>query len=171
MSGYFSINNTFIRNRITNPLTPEILKAFKEVRNHAVKCFQTRVSEKNIALVLLQLVQALRYEEFEPSGGRVQTGLKEFIIDRCMKNKISFNNVFWYIKLESENDSNDEDVRKYFLDLLEELVEVGEEESPEVAADVKSAVELRRRLIDLSTFLKAHRSKVDEKTIVLRDQV
>jgi hypothetical protein len=39
LSGYFSLNNTFIRMRVTNPLTPEIIKAFKEVRNHAVKCF------------------------------------------------------------------------------------------------------------------------------------
>ena len=105
--------------RVTNPLTPEVVKAFKEVRNHAVKCFQTRVSEKNINLVLLQLVQAFRYEEFEITPNRgIQTGLKEFIIDRCIKDKKSFNQIYWFIKLESENDSNDENVRNYFLDLL-----------------------------------------------------
>jgi len=57
--------------RVTDPMTPEILKKFKEIRNHAVKCFKTRVSEKNLELVLLQLVQALRYEEFEITPNRI----------------------------------------------------------------------------------------------------
>jgi hypothetical protein len=86
-----------------------------------------------------------------------------------MKNKISYNNVYWYIKLESENDSNDEDVRKYFLDLLEELTETGEEQAAGTTADIYSAVELRTRLIALSNYLKGHKSKVDEKTNVMRD--
>jgi phosphatidylinositol 3-kinase len=46
-----------------------------------------------------------------------------------------------------------------------------EENAPETAADCQSAVFLRTRLIELSNYLKAHKSKVDEKTRVLREEV
>jgi hypothetical protein len=46
-----------------------------------------------------------------------------------------------------------------------------EEKAPEIAADCQSAVFLRTRLIELSNYLKAHKSKVDEKTRVLREEV
>jgi len=157
--------------RVTQVLTIEVVKAFKEVRNHAVQCFQNRVSEKNLNLVLLQLVQACRYEEYVPSRGGIQTGLREFIIDRCVKSKICYNQCFWFIKLESENELNDAECQKYFADFLTELMDTVEEKAPEIAADCQSAVSLRTRLIKLSNYLKAHKSKVDEKTRVLREEV
>jgi hypothetical protein len=46
-------------------------------------------------------------------------------------------------------------------------MERGEEESPENANDIKSAVELRSKLLALSNFLKAHPSKVDAKNGVM----
>lgn len=51
-----------------------------------------------------QIVQALRYEEFEITINRVQSGLKEFIIEKAVKSKIIFNNVYWFLRLEVDND-------------------------------------------------------------------
>ncbi len=127
--------------RVADPLTPEIISAFKEIRNHAVKCFKTRVPKETLDLVLCQLVQALRYEEFEITNYKgVQSGLKEFLIESAMKDKTIFNNLYWSFKLESENDSNQEEVQKFFTESLEELMERGEEESPDHADDILSAV-------------------------------
>ena len=50
-------------------------------------------------------------------------------------------------------------------------MEAVEENAPETAADCQSAVFLRARLIELSKYLLAHNSKVDEKTRVLREEV
>lgn len=97
--------------RVADPLTPEIIAAFKEIRNHAVKCIKTRVPSETIELVLCQLVQALRYEEFEVTNYKgVHSGLKEFLIESAMRDKTIFNNLYWSFKLESENDSNQEEV-------------------------------------------------------------
>ena len=118
--------------------------------------------------MLCQLVQALRYEEFEVTNYKgVQSGLKEFLIESAMKDKTIFNNLYWSFKLESENDSNQEEVQKFFTESLEELMERGEEESPDHADDILSAVQLRAKLLALSNFLKAHKSKVDEKNGVM----
>jgi hypothetical protein len=70
-----------------------------------------------------------------PSRGGIKTGLREFIIDRCIKSKICYNQCFWYINLESENESNDASCQKYFADFLIELMEAVEENAPETAAD------------------------------------
>ena len=68
--------------RVTYPLTPQVAKAFKEVRNYAVKCFLNRVFEIILNLVLLQLVQACRYEEFEITPNRgIQTGLNVLLME------------------------------------------------------------------------------------------
>jgi hypothetical protein len=42
-------------------------------------------------------------------------------------------------------------------------METGEEKAPEITADIESAVELRARLLKMSNFLKAHKSKIDQK--------
>ncbi len=89
-------------------MTHEILLKFKEIRNHGVNCFKNSVSMKNIELVLPQLVQALRYEEFEQTHSRVQTGLKEFLIEKAIESKVIFNNLYWHLKLEKESQENDE---------------------------------------------------------------
>lgn len=62
-------------------------------------------------------------------------------------------------------------VRNYFKTVLDELMEAGEEECSEVVADLNSAIALRDRLLALSNFLKAHKSKVDEKNNVLRAEI
>ena len=61
MSGFFSLNNFHTEMRILNPINNEILKKFTAVRNHAVKCLK-KLDEKTLELIMLQLVQALRYE-------------------------------------------------------------------------------------------------------------
>lgn len=97
------MNNVYIHLRITEPLTVDVVKRFKEVRSHGVKCLRT-VPEQLLELVMPQIVQALRYEEFEITINRVQSGLKEFIIEKAVKSKLIFNNVYWFLRLEVDND-------------------------------------------------------------------
>lgn len=88
-----------------------------------------------------------------------------------MNDKTLFNAMHWYLKLESENDSNEDAVRNYFLEIAEELMEMGQVESPEDTEDILSSIQLRTRLLALSNFLKAHKSKVDEKNGVLQREL
>jgi len=45
-----------------------------------------------------------------------------------MKEKSIFNSLYWHLQLECENLDNDEIVRNYFKDVLDDLMETGEKE-------------------------------------------
>ena len=66
------------------------------VRNHAVEFFRT-VSDDELHMFLLQLVQALRYEEQESSE------LSQFLLERASKNKYIASSLFWYLCSELED--------------------------------------------------------------------
>lgn len=42
-----------------------------------------------------------------------------------MKDKENFNSIYWSLKLEAENDENDNIVRNYFKIVLNKLMEIG----------------------------------------------
>ena len=74
------------------------------------------------------------------SKGGIQTGLREFIIYMCINSKICYNQCFWAIKIECENESNDAECQKYFGDFLIDLMDAVKKFAPETAADCQSAV-------------------------------
>ena len=55
LSGFFCLNDMNSRIRLVDTMNDEVLRRFKEIRNHAVKVLE-KVPEARVQLVLLQLV-------------------------------------------------------------------------------------------------------------------
>jgi hypothetical protein len=62
LSGFFSVNNSYKNLREIQNLTDDIKKCFKEIRKLAVKALEKEPIEM-IKLIILQLIQGLRYED------------------------------------------------------------------------------------------------------------
>lgn len=63
VSGLFSLNDNFAAIRIVKELTPDIRVSFQSIRQHALNYLKSNVTNDNLELIMLQLVQALRYED------------------------------------------------------------------------------------------------------------
>lgn len=74
---------------------------------------------------MLQLVQALRYEELTQteSFAKVQTGLKDFLIDKAVGAPAICHSLHWHVLLESENEDNDPEVRNFYKETYEDLMD------------------------------------------------
>ena len=72
-------------------------------------------------------MQALRYEEIRPTAARVQSGLKEFLLDKAMKVESIAHSMHWHIQLERLNQDNSEEMRTYFQEIYDELMDDLEE--------------------------------------------
>ena len=99
--------------RVVNPVTPEIIKRFKVIRNKAVKCLET-VPIERLDPISLQLVQALRYEETAETDSRVQSGLKEFLFDKAVEVESLAHSIHWHLELERTNSSNHSKTQEYY---------------------------------------------------------
>eukprot|EP01035_Chromulina_nebulosa_P019703 gene19703-25627_t len=75
------------------------------VREYAVEILQ-RASDDDLLSYLLQLVQALRYEPVSPlsTSTRVLSPLAKFLVTRGCKSPIVANYLYWYLKVEIEDD-------------------------------------------------------------------
>lgn len=79
-----------------------------------------------------------------------------------MQVKTLFNNIHWHLHCEQNNNDNPEKVRNYFKKIYTEFMETGERVAPEFINDVKSALELRNKVITLSGYIKGLKDlKVD----------
>ena len=105
LTGFFSLNDEYQHLRVVNPVTPEIIKRFKVIRNVAVKCLETVPLEK-LDPISLQLVQALRYEETAETDSRVQTGLQEFLFHKATEHEQLAHSIHWHLELERTNSAN-----------------------------------------------------------------
>jgi len=66
----------------------------------------------------------LRYEELtENNNAKVQTGLKDFLIDKAVTSPAICHSLHWHVLLESENEDNDTEVRNFFKETYEDLME------------------------------------------------
>ena len=73
----------------------------------------------------------MRYEETEQTSSKgVQSGLREFLIEKAMHNKVIFNSLYWSLQLESENDLNDVTILKLYKEFCEYLLTRADDESP-----------------------------------------
>jgi len=69
-----------------------------EVRNYAVSMLRARATEEDILRVLLQLVQALRYEK-----KLAKSPLAKLLISRAQKSFAIANYLFWYLQVEGQD--------------------------------------------------------------------
>lgn len=104
LSGFFSLNETFYKQRVGSDLNPkhsdQVLECLLKIRKVAVKCLK-KTEYKRVESVMMQLIQALRYEQYTYSD---KTGLVEFIINTAIKQGTqAFNTVHWALMLEYQN--------------------------------------------------------------------
>ena len=76
-------------------------KHFCDIRKKAIQCLEKQ-STDTIRLIMLQLMQAYRYENFEDSY------LKKFFFKRVFENIEIVNTFHWLLHLDKENDGNGE---------------------------------------------------------------
>ena len=97
LSRKFSVNKLYPNNDdgiINN------LNGMKELRKIAIKKLGEHSNEE-LNFILLQLVQAIRYEDI--SIKNYYTDLVKFLIERCCKDMILASSFFWFISCEADN--------------------------------------------------------------------
>jgi Phosphoinositide 3-kinase family, accessory domain (PIK domain) len=100
LSFMFCANNIYLAK---GPAFGRQFARFNEIRAIAVKCLDKQ-SVEQINSIMLQLVQAYRYECFEASP------LRKFLINRSVRNETLANTLHWHVKLEKKNDDNGEEM-------------------------------------------------------------
>jgi len=53
----------------------------------------------------------------------VQTGLKDFLIDKAVGAPAICHSLHWHVLLESENEDNDPEVRNFYKETYEDLMD------------------------------------------------
>jgi phosphatidylinositol 3-kinase len=114
-----------------------------DVRRRAIECLN-KEDLKTIKMILLQLTQAYRYEDFEKGL------LKEFFLSKVTKNRKISHKFFWIIKLEKDNQGNLPEIQDQYKALYDEFMSIMEEELPELKALLLQQVEFRNNLHTLS---------------------
>lgn len=71
---------------------------FGNIRKVAIR-FLEGFDEKNIQLILLQLVSALKYESFDVNSSE----LKDFLFKTCANSKYFSNQLYWLLSVEIDN--------------------------------------------------------------------
>ena len=66
----------------------------------------------------------------DETPAKVQTGLREFLIDKAVEVPSICHSIHWHVLLESENEDNDPEVRAYYKDIYEDLMETVKHENP-----------------------------------------
>ena len=97
LSRKFSVNNFY-------PNTNGVLNHFdgmKAVRQYAVEKLGEHTDDE-LNFILLQLVQAIRYEDISTTKGEFKSPLINFLIERCCKNKILSTSFYWFIDCETK---------------------------------------------------------------------
>ena len=110
----------------------------------------------------------MRYEEFTETPAKVQTGLREFLINKAVSVATICHSLHWHLFLEKDNEDNDQEVRNFYADIYEDLKDTLKYENPELLESIESAIDFRNRLLKLSNFIKGSPiKKVDKRKILL----
>ena len=130
----------------------------KHVRNHAVEFLKT-LSDEEVNSVVLQLVQALRYEAEDTSA------LSDFLLERAQSNDVISSSVFWHLCSELEDETFGARAQVLQTALLTELGAGDAGMSPGMSLPLQ--LNLLARLRHLHDSIKAYRT-ADAKTTQLR---
>ncbi len=132
-----------------------------QVRAHAVGFLRT-LTDDEINSIVLQLVQALRFEAEDASE------LSKFLLERARGNKVISSSMFWHLCSELEDETFGSRAQVLQTELLSELDEVSDRETAMVeSASIPLQLNLLARLRHLQDSVKAYRT-ADAKTDQLR---
>ena len=129
--------------------------SLNEIRKFAVGKLKDEKDE-NIQFILLQLVQALRYENYENSP------LKNLLIEKCSQNIKLATSFYWFIECESNDKIEKNEIEKTGLtkeiilnykNILEEFKEKIKKNIT-IHETIKSQIELNNLLLDINEEIK-----------------
>jgi phosphatidylinositol 3-kinase len=133
----------------------------EQVRKHAVAFLRT-VSDDEINSIVLQLVQALRFETEDVSD------LSKLLLERARGNKVISSSVFWHLCSELEDETFGSRAQVLQTELLSELDVVSNHDELMVeSSSIPLQLNLLARLRHLQDSVKAYRT-ADAKTERLR---
>ena len=168
LSRKFSVNKLYPNNDegiITN------LNGMKELRKIAIKKLGEHSNEE-LNFILLQLVQAIRYEDITIKD--YNTDLVKFLIERCCKDTILASSFFWFISCEADasdqnikNKKNEKNEIIEIFDLIKKKFIEELSKFPEIKKIIDNEIEFKEELVKISSRL-SHVSKVDNKKRELR---
>jgi len=124
LSGFFSLNQTYYKQRVgsdsDSKQIAEVLKCLIKIRKVAVECL-VKTDYKRVESVMMQLIQALRYENYTCSD---ETGLVKFIISTAINQGTqAFNTVHWALMLEYQMEDSSQEVCDFFKEVYNKLIE------------------------------------------------
>ena len=175
LSRKFSVNKLYPNNEglLNN------LEGMKELRKFAVKKLGEHSNEE-LNFILLQLVQAIRYEDI--SLKNIDSPLVSFLIETCSKDIILASSFYWFIECEADNDSNNSNAHKNKNNInnnLKEIIQIFEsikkkfsdnlkENHPDIEELVNNEIKFKNELVEISASL-TKVSKVENKKKELRN--
>ena len=170
LSRKFSVNKLYPNNDegiITN------LSGMKELRKIAIKKLGEHSNEE-LNFILLQLVQAIRYEDISVKD--YYTDLVKFLIERCCKDNILASSFFWFISCEADSSDQNPKSKKNekekneiieIFDLIKKKFIEELNKFPETKKIIDNEIEFKEELVKISSKL-SHVSRVDNKKRELR---
>ena len=98
LSRKFSVNNLYPN---TDIILNNNFEGMKKLRKFAITKLEEHSNEE-LNFILLQLVQAIRYEDI--SVKNINSPLVSFLIRTCSKDEILASSFYWFIECEADND-------------------------------------------------------------------
>ncbi len=159
LSRKFSVNNIY-------PNSDTILNnldGMKELRKFAVKKLEEHSNEE-LNFILLQLVQAIRYEDI--SSKKIESPLVCFLIKTCSKDIVLASSFFWFIECEADNDISTIPLKNKNINLnnLKEIIKIYDlirqkfsnnlsENYPEIFSVINNQKKFKNELVKISDSL------------------
>ena len=152
----FAANNHYSNN---------VSKGISEVRKYAVSIL-SKCNSNEICSILLQLVQALRYEDYFDSP------LKKFLLQSAIENRDIAISLYWYLQVESQGSPGI--VTNNYKLFFEELKESLKTYSVGTMKTIQTQINLKEKLLEISTQIKKSKrdtSNIEKKKTKLRNLI
>ena len=174
LSRKFSVNKLYPNNEglLNN------LEGMKHLRKFAVKKLGEHSNEE-LNFILLQLVQAIRYEDI--SVKNIDSPLVSFLIETCSKDIILASSFYWFIECEADNEPNSgsshknknnqnnlKDIIKIFEKIKDKFYSNLKENHPDIEELINNEIKFKSELVEISAAL-TKVSKVENKKKELRN--
>ena len=164
LSRKFSVNNLYPN---TDIIINNNFEGMKELRKFAVTKLGEHSNEE-LNFILLQLVQAIRYEDI--SVKKINSPLVSFLIKTCSKDTILASSFYWFIQCEADNDissitnSHNKNKNNINLNNLKEIITIYElilkefdknlsEQSPDIYELINNEKKFKNELVNISDSL------------------
>ena len=158
LSRKFSVNNLYPNKDI---ILNNNFEGMKQLRKFAVKKLGEHSNEE-LNFILLQLVQAIRYEDI--SVKKINSPLVSFLIKTCSKDSILASSFYWFIECEADNDIGTHKNKNVNLNNLKEIIKIYDlirqefnkslsENYPNINALIENEQKFKNELVKISDTL------------------